>query len=102
MTYAHIPEDWREIQAAQQDKGIRKRTFTVAGPQKVAGASTGETVELEFPEDVIDILITAGVIKEQAITFVGVADGAQTEDVAGPLPVETRATRARSTGKDKQ
>lgn len=90
MTVWRAPENWREIQRAQEDKGIRKRTFTVVGPRKVQGKATGETVELEFPEAVIDVLISGGFITET------VAVEAKSQDVADEEPAQPRATRARS------
>lgn len=81
-------------------QGIRKRTFTVVGPRSVEGAAPGETVELEFPEDVIDVLISAGFIQEQGST-IPAGDEAHSEDVAGPS-AETRATRARSNTEERE
>lgn len=94
MRHAHVPENWREIHTTQRDKGIRKRTFTVLSDAKVEGKSKGETVELEFTEEVIDHLINAGFIQEQGATP---ADEDPTE--ASATPPKTRATRARSNQK---
>jgi len=90
-----MPNDETWEDRRNRELGVRKRTFTVVGPRKIAGKGEGETVELEFSEDVIDVLIKGGFIQEQGAT-IPATDEAHSEDVAGPS-AETRATPARST-----
>lgn len=91
---AHEPEGWREDHAAQRDRGIRKRTFRVIGTSKVAGKAQGETVELEFTEAAIDVLIQAGCIQEIAPDALELPY----QDQAGPTTAEPirRAARVRN------
>ena len=92
-------ETWEDRRRAEQ--GIRKRTFTVVGPRKIAGKGKGETVELEFSEDLIDVLINGGFIQEQGVT-IPAGDEAHSEDVAGPSAETRDATRARSNTEERK
>jgi len=53
------------IRAARRESQLTRRTFLVAGPQKVQGKEKGEEVELEMTPDQIDVLLKAGVIAEK-------------------------------------
>lgn len=57
--------DADETRAKNRDDGTRKRTLTVTGPHAINGKRKGETVELEFSEALIDMLIEAGHVSEQ-------------------------------------
>lgn len=53
------------IRAARRESQLTRRTFLVAGPQKVQGKEKGEEVELEMTPDQVDVLLKAGVIAEK-------------------------------------
>lgn len=60
-----LPEQYAEArERARAESAPGKRVFEVAGPQKVAGKSAGEKVELDLTNAQAAALIASGAVRE--------------------------------------